>query len=376
MTRLFIIIILSLLAWPFSAMAETRLMQVERGDSLDSLRLKFTFNEIPDYEIEESGQRVDVILKNTVPSPDLRTLKEDGRLIKVIFAQKTKDLVVSLLLRQVPARALIQPKASPSRLLLDLFWEQNPGRPAIAFRIAGLPTPRAEAATAEVRPASRYAGQWQQFFKDYFLPIDIPGSLQLSLTAWPPLSDQMVSELPSSAARKIAENDWAGLLKVLEKPEPGLETGRDHQQAVLRSEALLRSGEPEQALVLLTAAHKNLSAGSLKTRATMLMSYLQAADGAFYRANNLLAKAQSMLKPDAPLRPYGLLLGAEIALAIGQPATAVKILASEGEAWPDSLKNIRERRLYEGKVGMEEMEQALKYYRSLENLPEAFAGET
>lgn len=377
MTRLLIITTLSLLFFSVTAQADVHLLEVKRKNDLDSLSLEFNFNEIPNYKIEKSGQRVDLILKNTVASPDLRSLKDDGQLIKILFAQKPQDLVVSLLLRQVPARAIIQPKTSPPRLALDLFWEQNHVRPAIAFRIAGLPTPRPGAATASVKPTSRYSGQWQQFFKSYYFPIDLQGSINFTLGAWPPPPEEEINNLPPLITQKIFKGDWNGLLEVLDHPESGTTAiASDHQKTVLRSEAFLRIGELDQALASLVAAKQEAFDGPLKGRAILLMSYLKAASGSFYQANNLLANAKPMLAADAKLKPYQLLLIAEIALATGKPGLAEKVLQGKDDSWPESLKLIRERRLFESKSGIGDIDQALNYYRNLKKLHQVLAGDT
>ena len=164
--------------------AEVRLEGLTTHESPGQSRLVLDFTAIPAYRVENSGQRVDLILPGTTVSSTWRGQTEDGRVIKVLFAKKRDDLIVSFLLRQPPARILATTE-SPRRLVLDLFWQQPPTRTAIAFQVPGLPTMQKDRTSATVKPASKYSGNWEQFFREYRTPLVLQVPLRYSLPSLP-----------------------------------------------------------------------------------------------------------------------------------------------------------------------------------------------
>jgi len=101
---LLILLLLMPLTLDARTAAEVRLKGVSTDESPGQSRLVLDFTSLPEYRVEKSGQRVDLVLPGTTVASGWRSQPEDGRVIKVLFAQKKDELIVSFLLRQPPAR--------------------------------------------------------------------------------------------------------------------------------------------------------------------------------------------------------------------------------------------------------------------------------
>jgi len=158
------------------------LEKMAKQDSLVSSRIILNFSTLPEYRIVPSGQRVDLFFRNTKAAPSLNLLAEDDKIVKILLATTSNEFMVSLLLRQVPANVSATVNQTAGALELELFWQQfNGNRPAIAFRISGLPS--RQAGTSSILPLlkSDYKGRWHEFFNDYRAPhhMDLPLSFSL-----------------------------------------------------------------------------------------------------------------------------------------------------------------------------------------------------
>lgn len=77
---------------------------MEKREQIGSTRLTLEFSALPTFEVAHNGQRVDLLLKEVWTSAGLRKLPEDETVIKILLAQKHRDLLASILLRRPPSR--------------------------------------------------------------------------------------------------------------------------------------------------------------------------------------------------------------------------------------------------------------------------------
>lgn len=87
-------------ALPALATGEFLLQNLTKIDEFDQSRVVFDFSELPEFQLETSGQRVDLLLKKTSVSPSLRMLPEDDKIVKILLAGKPDALLVSILLHK------------------------------------------------------------------------------------------------------------------------------------------------------------------------------------------------------------------------------------------------------------------------------------
>jgi TolA-binding protein len=232
--------------------AEIRLEAVTTSEPSGQTQLVLEFNALPHFRVENSGQRVDLILPGATLASTLRGQPESGRVIKVLYAKKKDELVVSFLLRQPPARILTSTEDS-RRLVLELFWQPTPTRTAIAFQVPGLPTMQGSRASATVKPASKYSGSWERFFREYRTPLVIQVSPRYSGPSLPAgvaeaqakryLECHAMASSGDSYQAKIALQE---LLASLDERHPLLPYGR-----LLQAEIALATGGFGEAVSLL-----------------------------------------------------------------------------------------------------------------------------
>lgn len=258
--RLLILILLLMNFAPeVRADVDLRLEAVTTTEGQEQTRIVLDFLSLPAYRLETSGQRVDLILPGTTISSSLREKSENGRVIKVLFAKKREELIVSFLLRQPPARILTATEGA-RRLVLDLFWQESSTRTAIAFQIPGVPTRQKGQPVATMKPSSRYTANWEQFFREYRTPLLLAAPLRYSRLPLP----------AGAAAQRLG-------------------------QVYLQSIALATAGNPHQAKILLQDAQSAAEKSpSLRPFYRLLRAEIALATGAFNEGLRLLEKDDNL----------------------------------------------------------------------------------
>jgi tetratricopeptide (TPR) repeat protein len=360
---IFTLLWMVVLLLPAEARGLVQLKGMTKKDDLAGTVVRFEFSNTPVYRVAGSGQRIDLFFSNTTVLPDLPLLREDGRIIKMLLAQSREELMVSLLLRQIPARVTATTEKTSATVQLELFWQEGRDeRPAIAFRISGLPTPQEHAAVAAPGPPSKYSGQWRQFFDTYQSPFKIKAPLVYSMPKLPsPAKNLFPPELAEQLV-KIGRGDWSGV--VLDEPSSS-GPSREAPFRLLQAEGLLGQDHPREALKILEDFRPDELPGELQPRADYLHSLALAKSGKPYRAKSRLKTLTA--SPTCDLYPHALLLMSELALATGEPQQALEALDTPRVNWPDGLQTLKNLRTADG-LTEKNPEQALKIYRRLQKM--------
>lgn len=371
-TPIYSLLVVLLLFPGLVSAAETKLLGISRGGTV-STQLLLELSALPAYRLTTSGQRLDLLLSNTSAVGSLGRLPEDDVVVKVLLAQRGPDLMVSFLLRRPPTLAQAATLPGVGRITIDLSWDQvqNTARPAIAFSIPGLPFARANGATAGTGVRSAYAGRWEAFFREYRSPLKISVPLRHQLPALPEYPFRQAGGELGIALESLAQGgDWAKAMSGLQQLAPKVPAGGEGEAhfLALQAEALLRTGTGEQAKGVL----KRLLAGPLPAPLQERVAYLQAfAQAATGRAD--LARSALAASTDSRLRPYALLLRAELALATGDARSALAALDGSDVSWPEALQSRRERRRADALAGSGDGAAALASYRQLLERPQELA---
>ena len=349
--------------------ASSRLTGIIGEKSIDSTRLVLKVSSLPVYEAKASGRRVDLVLSGTSVAPSLQSLPQDRQIVKVLFARKGEDLIVSFLLRRPPGRVLTAALHHPSRIVLDLLWQPNASRPAVALRIGGMPKPEKGKVLATVPPHSDYAGDWPRFFRDYQTPMRLRVPLHYTL---PPLPHARSLGKDASAAKKLFALARAGKWsQILASQGSGAAKGKGDPSpalAVLCSEAQLRAGSPERALPGLDRVLASAPGEPVATWAGYLKSYLLASRGKPYQARALLEQVRGAVAPHSPFRPYLQLLQGETDLDIGRFKDALGALPKRS-ACPRSLRPFVALRRADALAARVSPRRAVAAYRRMKRFP-------
>lgn len=169
----FIILLFFGTALPARASDKYTLQNIAKVDVFDLSRIVFDFSEVPEFKLETSGQRIDLLLSNTEVASSLQVLPEDDKIVKVLFARKPKELLISILLHKIPTRVATIKNPATKQLTLDISWATSgASRPAVAFQLSGMPTAHAtlkNISTPQI--TSVYTGRWQDFLRPTIPPL-------------------------------------------------------------------------------------------------------------------------------------------------------------------------------------------------------------
>lgn len=342
---------------------------MEKQEEIGRTRIKFLFTTLPDFEVESSGQRVDLLLKDVWVSAKLRSLPEDETVIKILLAQKNRDLLTSLLLRRLPAEVLTESKNDPPRIEMELLWDGDPqARPGVAFRIADMPVRRAGQKARELQTESPWIGRWPDFFRDYRTYWKLTLPLQYRLPTLPPLLTDQSS--PLWQLQKLAdEGNWLSLLRKSTLPDiAGSEFS--YLRSLLVAEAQLRTDAVEAGLFRLQQLSDQQ--GPEQLRVDYLTAYGQALSGQPFVAQLTLQKLLPQLNSDQQLNAFSHLLAAETALASKQFKLALDYLQNSELSWPTDLLAVVDLRSADALAGLGELDRAVAAYHDLENEPNLF----
>jgi|LGVF01.1.fsa_nt_gb hypothetical protein len=366
--------IIYLLSWTLlfgvtqQAMAATAplLDRMTKKDSLTSSRIMLEFSALPEYRVVPSGQRIDLFFSNASVAPTLHLLAEDDKIVKILLARSQKELMVSLLLRQVPANLTYTAIASKATIELEIFWEKASGsRPAIAFRISGLPSRQTRTSSTLPLIKSDYSGQWRNFFNEYQTPLLLDVTPPVSLPILPHVGFEQASTPFAAVLKSLEDGDPKEALTRLQEIADDVlsQTGLLHKQLLL-AEALLRSDSAEQSLAILESLPQQQLSVALQQRAGYLHNLAQTLTDEPYGAMARHAELEKLLA-NGPYRYPLQLLQAEIALINGDGELALKNLLWQNSSWPKQLRALRQLRIADLQVETGQSREALAHYQKL-----------
>lgn len=313
------------------------LQDIAKIDEFDQSRIVFDFSALPEFRLETSGQRVDLILKQTEAGSSLRLLPEDDKVVKILLARQPDALLVSILLHRIPSRVTAVKTPQSGQISLDIRWEPDGARrPAIAFQLSGMPTAhQAIEGVATPRPSSTYTGRWQDFFQSFHPPVDLPLTVRPTLPALPPLAADASKPPEHPLLQRANAGQWRKLLAEIDQASAGLSPDT---LAILEAEALLRIGQSDRALERLRQERLDEKSSPEADRAIYLFALAEAVGGKPYQARCSLAPLLARAETSPGLAPYARLLEAELLLAIHTPEQAWAILEGPTRNWPQPLR--------------------------------------
>ncbi len=344
------------------AASQVTLTEMKKQEKIDSTRLTLLFTQLPDFEVEHSGQRVDLLLKDVWVSSKLRNLPEDETVVKILLAQKHRDLFTSLLLRRPPKQVITESKNDPPRVIIDLLWEGEHGaRPGVAFRIADMPARKAGKQAKDYQQESPWAGRWRDFFQEYRSNWKLELPLRYSLPQLPPLISEQQSPL-WPLQQFAAEGKWLSLLRKAGQLD-GLSSEQLYTRNLLIAEAQLRTEATAAGLARLEALQE--LQGTEQIRVDYLTAYAQALGGQPFVAQLTLQELLPKLAIEHPLAASAYLLAAETAQASKHYQLALKYLQTAELGWPAELLAVVDLRSADALAGLGQLEQALVSYQVL-----------
>jgi outer membrane protein assembly factor BamD (BamD/ComL family) len=348
------------------AAAAPLLDRMTKEDGLASSRIMLHFSALPEYRIETSGQRIDLFFSASSAAPTLQLLPEDDKIVKILLAKSQKELMVSLLLRQIPANLTVAANQATATVELELFWQEAGGsRPAIAFRISGLPSRQSSTSSSKSMIKSKFNGQWHRFFSEYQTPLLMNLPLKISLPILPRFGLEEASPSFAAILKTFEDQEPQKAFTLLQKLSSAeLSHEGLQKKQLLQAEALLRNGSAQQSLIILENFPEKGLSPELQQRVGYLHNLALALTDDHYGAMAWHADLEKLLG-DGPYRHPLQLLQAEIALLKDDGPLALKKLLWQNSHWPKALRFIRQLRIADAQVATGQSREALATYQKL-----------
>jgi len=348
-------------AYGMAAAAQLQSLDNIRQDGMN--RISFTFDRIPSFDVEPSGQRIRIVLENTALAQNFQT--PAGRdlfepLVQVVADSHEHDSVIELYFRNFPENVDASVDHARQRLHVNVFFRSDTrgARPGILDERIGRLRPIESGAAARRAIESDFEGRWIEFFDAFEWPPDILLPVSFSLPDYPGpfvsgYSDRLPEDIFDYSIRKLCElmesgqadapagsNDGKIGAEIFgSNGEEALEPdGAANDGArllpvmaadIVRAKCLLHQGRTQSALDLLNQPIA-ATAGRIDPNAAGWRAYLHAwataASGRTHRAAELLDRRRAVISGANGIEPWHRLLRAEVDLANDKPEAAMERL--------------------------------------------------
>lgn len=348
------------------AAQEPRLQRMSKQEDPLETRVLLDFSTLPSHRLKISGQRIDLFLTGAASDATLSELPEGGSVIKILLGLRSKELMVSFLLANAPKDVRLERDSNRQQMTLVISWGRSPSaaRPVIA---SSLPAPP---------PNSKFSGRWQEFFREYQVPLQIPLSVRPSLVGVPylkyhPLGNDAAAKQLSEAIGLSSQGEWAQALTALSQVDPAALQGADLEaQLLFLAEALVRNGRFATARPLLNDYLQRYPDSPLVVRGRFLLCVVLANGDDPYQASARLDEF-ALASGGWPASYQGplTLLQAELALLTARPALALQRLDRLPVQAP-VLEARRQLRRADALAASDRAAEALALYRRWAEQPE------
>lgn len=329
--------------------AETvKLLGMSGSSTKQMSRISFVFDHLPEFEVEESGQRIRVHLANTSLARSFRAMSPTETLSRVKTREGPDSCLLELFFRKMPKFVDVTVAKEHARLNVHVFWDRKglQGRPAILDQRLGRLESRAEGSFAQKIISSKYTGSWIDFFREYEWPAHFKLPVRFSMPGFPsPLLARYLETMPDAFIQQGKSRLWeqaAGSLSDLLHSHPkGLQAD---VYRLLLAECLLRNQKEQKALARLDQIQADLAQDDfLRGWKVYFQSQILALSDRYYQAESLLKQEQATFSRVEGLSPWYSLLQVELALATDNPRQARRFLNREDKssAYPFRLKALR-----------------------------------
>ncbi|MFP4258765.1 MAG: tetratricopeptide repeat protein [Desulfovermiculus sp.] len=322
---------LSLLAiltvfWSGWAMAQdqVKLLATHTQPGLNRTLITFEFTQAPEFEVDSSGQKVDVTFRKARTGDSFEPLSSGWDIVDFLTARESDDLRVSILLRRPPERVETMTR-SGSKVQLKLSWpEAAPqSRPGITLDPGGDITAQQGEAVAGRFLTSRYSQDWARFIVDYESQVELKVPMSFSFMPYPMALSKAEESRLSKAVREAAANaQWSRALRALQETDPDFE----QEFPGLTAEFLFRSGNVLEAGKAMDSIFQpGVDERKIPGRLHLLRAYILLSQQRPYLAYCYLFSEHAPQELSLRVDQYWRLAQIEAALSTGRPVQALEL---------------------------------------------------
>ena len=252
--------LLSLLFSDTNSAAEnsSKLLEMNGFKNKGMTRIYFVFDKIPEFDIDNSGQRVRLLLSKTSIDPLFNNIAREEVVFRVETDEGAQKTIVDLYFRNIPKFVDFTIDETKVQLLVNIFWHPNgiTSRPGIMDRKFGEYKADRGGVVAKKVVSSRYCGRWIEFFKEYEWPVpfDIPIAF-----SFPPFPSKLIEQNSAALPKELFRENTGRLWYPGEADITGF-LGDDNQNGlygIVLAEYLIRQKEYKKALNVLDHKTEN-----------------------------------------------------------------------------------------------------------------------
>lgn len=398
MTRIVICLLAGLLIHlikPNCAVAVAQLEEVSNTGQSGMLRISFHLDQLPEFDLDVSGQRVRMVFKKTRFSPSFKNLPQGlmlEPLVQITTQQNERASIVDMFFRNIPSNVDVTIDDQHLRLNVNIFWRSDArgARPGIMDESIGRFRPIESGAYTRRGISSEYAGRWIEFFKKFEWPADIRLPVTLSLPRYPGPFTRDIKEYFPKDAFDISIREMCMLLSPAfdrdgSQSAPYAQDMPSDLAVLMKTKCMLHDHQFEDALGMLdtmkTPFSQLLDAQTMIAWREYFYAFATAASGRHHKAVDLLQRSDEKASRTQALAPWYLLLQAEMDLAVKNPRQAMLRLEQQ-QVDPDTeLGRILSLRMADALYAMHRYDDALAYYAKhshdlplMQRYPESIAG--
>ena len=344
------------------------LFRIERYIQFEVSGFRLVLSGIPEFEVETSGQRLDVILHQTKLSDSFEPLQADQDLARCLIVERSDRTIVSMVLRRPPEDVKYSTSFKDQTLEVRATWPEGRelSRPSFSSSLDGVLAVSQDGLTLKRVLFSEYAGNWEQFFREFELPLSIGANQYYTMapfSALVPAADMKL--LPNRALTKSGEQRWKEALYILHKSfQSDRNVSRHLPQTVLEAKLYLRLGQMERSR---DAVHKLLrQEDGYGATAKYLQAYGAAVAGDPDKALLLSDELAESPLLGQDLRPFADLLRLEAALSAGREDMALDMVRDlQDQEFP--VEDVLLLRQAQAKLALGRQEKAEKILKRFSN---------
>ncbi|MCF8107798.1 MAG: tetratricopeptide repeat protein [Desulfohalobiaceae bacterium] len=331
-------------------------------------RISFLFDDIPEFEIQESGQRVRLRFLQTRFGQSFQKASPDEILVQTKVLQEAGDSIVELYLHNVPVHVDVTKDARSARMDVNIFWDRRKIgiRPAILDQRLGRLQPIQGGIAAQKVIRSDYQGRWIDFFQEFEWPLTVSVPVRFSFPSFPsPLFQENADDFPDGFLQAGRRKLWGQALHSLKSAGSKAESpSRKILYTLMRAECHLRNESAREAVHTLREIETAAPLAGGKAWKAYFRAYAQTVNGKWFVAARIAETGAQDVQKNSSLWPWYALLQAELALMTGQPAKALRILDTEASI-PGRLSRVYVLRQADALHALHRLDSAFERYREV-----------
>ena len=328
------------------------LQKISKSEDRDSVQIFFSFDQVPSFDTQLNGKRLDIILEQTLIDEAVSWFETDDKIVKTLTRPVKEDTELSLFFRYTPQKTSFT--QSGNTLVADILLGNRFTKTYrnLSSSLKGVTfLERSTRDFANPLVASPYAHDWKTYFDSFESEVTISAPVRFFVPDFPIIRLFRLSEgdgvdLLSEDLLTIAgKGMWTETAEMIAQ-QLVLATDEQNKKllALTYGEILMRGGNYEGSYKQLYLLKNNYPDEQIGQFAAYLLGLLLAVNGDPYSANYELRLLMERMTRSVPLYAYANILLSETYLATNQLEKLKDSISRDDIGYPDEIEHRRELR--------------------------------